>query len=484
MNFAMVLKNLGILLVCEALAMLPSLAVAIIYNGNDITAFIYTIIILLIVGALITIAIKPKNKNIYPRDGFAIVALGWLLVSFFGALPFYFSGAIPSLIDNVFESASGFTTTGASILTQIEGLPDGILFWRDFTHWMGGMGVLVLALAILPSAGAGAFQIMTAESPGPNPGKLVPKVGQTAKILYSIYLLVTIAEILALKIAGMSWYDAMVHTFGTVGTGGFSSRNASIGAFNSPLIDTIIIFFMLMCGANFSLYYQALKGNIKGIFKDTEFRFYIGIVITSMILVTLNIYGSIYKTVGEAIRFSSFQVASIVTTTGYATADFDKWPMLSKIILFLLMFIGGSAGSTGGGMKQIRILLLLKVMKRELLKIIHPRAVYAIKIGGKRIDEDTLSEVLGFFFMYMIIFATALIIVSLDNKDFPTTVTSVVATISNIGPGLGAVGPIGNYAEFSVLSKIVLTLCMIIGRLELYPILLLMVPRFWKRISI
>ncbi|WP_291632840.1 TrkH family potassium uptake protein [Clostridium sp.] len=480
MNYGMVLKNLGIVLVCEALAMFPSLIVAVIYGEKSEWSFLYTILILLIIGITLSLK-KPKNRGIYIKDGFAIVAIGWLLVSFFGALPFYFSGVIPSFVDCFFESSSGFSTTGASILQQIEGLPRGILFWRSFTHWVGGMGVLILTMAILPSAGTGAVRIMKAESPGPSPEKLVPRVKETAKILYGIYILITIIEIILLKFAGLSLYDSLIHTFGTVGTGGFSNMNSSVGSYNNIYVEMIITSFMFICGANFALYYQALRGNFKGFFKNEEFKLYFFVVMISIVLISLNIYGTIYKGVGQSIRYSAFQVVSIITTTGYSTADFNVWPVFSKTILFFLMFVGGCAGSTGGGIKNIRFLLLFKVAKRDLQKIIHPRAVYSVKVGGKTINEQTLSEVLGFFFMYIMVFCGAVLIVSIEGKDLVTTITSVVATIGNIGPGLGLVGPTGNFSGFTDLSKMVLSFCMIIGRLEIYPILLLTFPGFWKK---
>ena len=480
MNYKIVLKNLGIVLVCEGIAMLPSLMVALIYRENNVWAFLYTILLLFIIGIPVG-AIKPKNSGLYVRDGFAIVAIGWILVSFFGSLPFYFSGVIPSFVDCFFEASSGFSTTGASILKQIEGLPQAILFWRSFTHWVGGMGVLVLTMAILPSAGTGALQIMKAESPGPSPGKLVPKVKETAKILYGIYLLITIIEIILLKVAGMSLFDAFVHTFGTVGTGGFSNMNLSVGAYNNVYIEMIITFFMFLCGANFALYYGMLKGNFKGFFKNGEFKIYSLIVITSIVLITFNIYGTMYKGAGQAIRYSAFQVVSVITTTGYATADFNIWPSFSKIILFFLMFIGGCAGSTAGGIKTIRFMILFKAAKRDLLKIIHPRAIYHVRVGGKAISEKTLSEVLGFFFMYMMIFCAAILIVSIEGKDIVTTITSVATTLGNVGPGLGMIGPRGNFSGFTDLSKMVFSFCMIVGRLEIYPILLLVFPAFWKK---
>lgn len=480
MNYAVVLKNLGTLLICEAIAILPSFLVSIIYKGNDIKAFLYTILILVLIG-FSALLIRPKNKVVYAREGFAIVAIGWILISFFGALPFYFSGAIPSMVDAFFETSSGFTTTGASILQEIESLPKGILFWRSFTHWIGGMGVLILAMAILPSAGAGAMQIMKAESPGPTPGKLVPKVKETAKILYGIYLFITVAQVMFLKVAGLSLFDSMIHTFGTVGTGGFSNRNTSVGAYNNILAEVIITVFTFICGANFALYYQALKGSFKDIFKDEEFRLYTGVVGASIILITINIYGNVFKSFWESLRHSSFQVVTIISTTGYSSTDFNSWPPFSKIILLLLMFIGGCAGSTSGSIKNIRIMLLFKAVKRDLLKIIHPRAVHTVKFAGKAVNEQTLSEVLGFFFLYLLIFCAAVLIVALEGKDMVTTISAVAATLGNVGPGFEIVGPMGNYSSFTVLSKFVMSLCMIIGRLEIYPILLLVFPRFWAK---
>jgi trk system potassium uptake protein TrkH len=480
MNYSMVLKNLGILLVCEAFAMVPSLAVALIYKGSDVNSFLYTMLIMLSIGSA-TFFIRAKNKTIYARDGFAIAAIGWIMISFFGALPFYFSGSIPSLIDGFFEASSGFTTTGASILKDVEILPMGIAFWRSFTHWVGGMGILVLTLALLPNIGAGTLQIMKAESPGPTPGKLVPRVRQTAIILYGIYIVITVLQVILLKIAGLSLYDSFIYTFGSVGTGGFSNKNLSVGYYNNVPAEVIMTVFMFICGANFSLYYGALKGNIKGIFKDEEFRLYGLVVLVSILLIGINIYINVYHNIGEALRHSSFQVVTIITTTGYATTDFNQWPSFSKMILLILMFIGGCAGSTGGAIKNIRILLLFKAAKRDLLKIIHPKAVYTVRFGGKAVNESTLSEVLGFFFMYIIIFFAAALVVSLDGKDIVTTLSSVAATLGNIGPGFEIVGPMGNYSSLSYLSKLVLSMCMIVGRLEIYPILLLLSRQFWKR---
>lgn len=463
--------------------MLPSLIVAMIYRGHDIASFLITILILLLVG-LAMARIRPSDKHLYTRDGFAIVGLGWLLISFFGAFPFFISQSIPSFMDAFFESISGFTTTGASILKEIESLPKGILFWRSFTHWIGGMGVLVLTLAILPSVGARTLHIMRAESPGPTTEKLVPRMGQTAKILYGIYFMITAVEVVLLLTAGLSFYDALIHAFGTAGTGGFSNKNASVGAYHSVYVDAIITFFMFAFGVNFALYYQLLKGNVKAFWKDEEFRFYLGAFSVSILLVTLNIFRNIYPTFGEALRFAAFQVSSIMTTTGYATTDFNLWPQFSKMILIVLMFLGASAGSTGGGMKGIRILLLFKMIKKEVVKLIHPHSVSSVRMGGKAVNQETLSGVMAFFYMYIFVFVFSVLVVSLDGYDMVTTVSAVIATIGNIGPGLEMVGPTGNYAAFSVLSKIVLSICMVVGRLEVFPVLLLFAPSFWKRVNI
>jgi trk system potassium uptake protein TrkH len=483
LNFKAVLKALGMLLVCEALLMIFPLVVAIYFQGTDISAFFLSILITGLFGVLLS-QIKTGKKIMYARDGFAIVSLGWILLSLFGSLPYLISGVIPSFIDSFFEAVSGFTTTSASILTHIEDLPKGILFWRSFTHWAGGMGVIVLTLAMLPSVGSGTVQMLKAEYPGPTPGKLVPQVKETAKILYKIYLFFTLLEIIILKLAGLPLYDAFIHTFGTVGTGGASNMNASVGAYNNINVEVIITIFTFMCGTNFTLYYQILKGDFKAPFKDDEFRFYSVVIITSIILITFNLYGDIFSSLWESLRHSSFQVVSVMTTTGFATTDYNNWGMFSKTILLILMFIGGCSGSTGGALKSIRVLLLLRVMKRELLQVIHPRAVYSVRLGNKTVDEKTISEILGFFFMYILIFMVAVLIISLDNLDWATTITAAVASLGNIGPGFGIVGPMGNYSIFSDLSKLVLSLCMIIGRLEIYPILLLGIPSFWKKTNL
>ena len=483
MNYRLIFKSLGSVLCIEAACMLPSFLVSVIYLQGDTGSFLLSILILTSLGLGLR-RIRTKTNDIYARDGFAIVALGWLLVSIFGALPFLISGSVPSLVDALFESASAFSTTGASIIREVEGLPKGIVFWRSFAHWMGGMGVLVLMIAILPSVKANTLHIMKAESPGPAPGKFVPKIGQTAKILYIIYIVLTAVQVIFLLAGGMPLYDSLIHAFGTASTGGFSSRNASVGAYGSLYIETVITIFMLLFGVNFSLYYAILKGSVKSVLRDEELRFYLGTVTAAIILIVLNTYGTVYQSLGEAVRYTSFQVGSVITTTGFATEDFTLWPVFSQALLVLLMFMGASAGSTAGGIKCIRIILLFKIIRREVNKIIHPRSVQTVKINGRVVDEEILSGIMAFFFVFIAVFTVSVIVVSLDNKDLVSTTTAVIACISNIGPGLGTVGPAGNFADFSIISKAVLSLCMIIGRLEIYPILLLFAPTFWKRVNI
>lgn len=480
MNKRVIAKSLGILLLCEAGLMVLPMLVSLYYGEAEYRAFLYTIIILLAFG-ICGYMIKPGSKTIYARDGFAIVAFGWILISIFGGLPFMFSGIMTNPADAFFEASSGFTTTGATILSSVEGLPNGVMFWRSFTHWVGGMGVLVFTMAFLPLMGTGTMHIMKAESPGPNPGKLVPKLAHTAKLLYIIYIIITVAEIILLKVGGMSFLDASIHTFGTVGTGGFSNKNISVGAYNSVYIEAVITIFMIVCGVNFGLYYAALKGGIKNILKDEEFKVYFGIIAASIVLITINLTGTVYSSIGQSFRYSSFQVGSIITTTGYATTDFNTWPTFSKMILVVLMFTGACAGSTAGGMKSIRLLVQAKMAKKSILKIVHPNSVYVVRINGKAVDKETLKEVPVFLFLYMFITVAAILVLSLEGKDFTTTITAVAATMGNIGPGLGEVGPMGNFGGFNNISKLVMSFCMLLGRIEIYPILITMMPSSWRK---
>lgn len=480
MNITAILNIIGHVMKYEIILLLIPFFVALFYGQGDANAFLYTVLLMIPI-ALILIKIKGKKNEIYAKEGFLTVGLAWIVISFFGALPFVFSGAIPSLVDAFFETSSGFTTTGASILTEIQSLPKGILFWRSFTHWVGGMGFLIFILALMPTFSGNTIHLLKAESPGPTPGKIVPKIKQTAKILYAIYFVLTLIETIFLKSAGLSWYDSIIHALGTAGTGGFSNMNASVAAFNNPAVEWIITIFMLLFGVNFVLYFQLIRGNVKAFFKSEELKWYLIAVFTSIIIIAVNIIPFNHGDVTKSIRDSAFQVSSIVTTTGYATVNFNLWPTLSKVILIMLMFMGAMAGSTGGGIKTIRIVIIFKAIRREIDKILHPRRVKSVKIDGNVVEEETISGVFLFIFAYIIISLIAIFIVSFDNFDITTTVTSVIATLSNIGPGLEMVGPAGNFSAFSDLSKLVLSFCMLAGRLEIYPMLILFSPSLWKK---
>ena len=479
MNYKLIFKLTGNILRIEALFMLFPLVVSFIYGGGDHSAFIWSILILAAAGTLLAM-LKPKDKNFRTRDAFVVAGLSWLLFSLFGALPFFFSGYFNGFIDCVFESISGFTTTGSSILTNIEILPKGILFWRSFSHWIGGMGVLMFMMAVMPSINASSVNLLRAESTGPSPDKVVPKIRETAKIMYLIYLAMTVLLVILLKIVGLPLFDSLVNAFSTAGTGGFSIMNASIAAYNNVAAEIIITVFMFLFGISFTLYFLLLGKNFKKFYKDEELRMYFGIVIAAMLLIAVNISG-LYGGIMEALRHSSFQVSSIISTTGFATTDFNLWPPLSQVILVLLMVTGCCAGSTGGGIKLVRILLLLKAAKIELGKIFHPGSVKAVSISGKKIKNDIVSKTALFFFLYFAIFIVSVMLVSIEGKDIVSSTTAVIASLSNIGPGLGIVGPTGNYAAFSGFSKIVLSFCMIAGRLEFLPILVLFAPTVWKK---
>ena len=477
MNFRLVFKVTGKALMVEAVAMLIPLLVCLIY-GEDPTPFLLTIPSVMIVGFLLSLL--PSNDHFFTREGFFAVALIWLLMGAVGALPFYFSGYFSSYIDCFFEAVSGFTTTGASILTAVEPLPRGILFWRSFIHWLGGMGVLILTIALLPSLGSRTLHLMKAESPGPVVSKLVPKSSQSSKILYGIYCGLTAIEIIILRIAGMPWYDSIVHSFATAGTGGFSTKNISIAAYGSPAIEIIITVFMLLFSVNFSLYFLLLCGKVKQVLKSDELRFFLIVVFASIVLISINIW-DLYPTGGESIRHAAFQVGSIISTTGFASTDFNLWPEFSRVLLVLLMFVGACAGSTGGAIKCSRVLLLGRCIKREIRQVIHPRAVNVVKLDGRVVDETALRSVLIFFSAYIFIALGATLLVSVDNNSFGTTFTAVVSCIGNIGPGLELVGPTQNFGHFSTFSKLVLTFDMLAGRLEIFPLLLLFHRDTWRR---
>ena len=421
------------------------------------------------------------------RDGFGIVALGWIAASLFGALPFILTGVISDPAAAVFETMSGFTTTGASVLTNLEAIPHGVLFWRAMTHFFGGMGVLVLCVAILPFLGVGGMQIYRAEMPGPSKDRLTPRIATTAKLLWGVYVLLCVAEAVLLRFGGMDWFDAFCHAFATMATGGFSTRTASVAAYNSVYIETVIIVFMFLAGTNFALNFRALRGKPLCYFKDPEFRFYLGVWLTATLIILANIYGvkcgadgSVYS-FGHAVRAAFFQSTSIITTTGFCTEDFNLWPGASKVVLVLLMFVGGCAGSTGGGMKNIRILVLLKKVLREIRLFMQPQAVIKVKIGRVPVEQDVISHISAFFIVFVLVFAAGTLIMTFFTPDLQTAMTSVIATLGNIGPGLGGVGAVENYAAIPAAGKIMLTVFMLLGRLELYTVLIILLPSFWKK---
>jgi len=480
MNYKIVLRVTGFALLLEAIALVLPALVSLIYR-EDPMPFVWSILILAVVGALcVFLPRKAKNSNLLPRDGFLTVGLIWTLFGTFGALPFRFSGQFGSYIDCLFETISGFTTTGASILTAIEGLPYGLLFWRSFTHWLGGMGVLVLTAALLPSLGISSNFLIRAESPGPVKSKLVPRASQSSKILYSIYLSLTLIQAILLRIAGLPWYDSFIHAFGTAGTGGFSNRNLSVGAYGSPAVEIIITVFMLLFSINFAMYFLLLTRKFKQVLKSDELRFFLIVVVVSIFAISLNVWPQ-FDSLSDTIRAAAFQVASIISTTGFSSVDFNLWPEFSKMLLVILMFIGACAGSTGGGMKCSRVLVLLRTAQREVHTIIHPRAVSVVRLDGEPLSEQTVRTTQNYFIFYIFIVFSAALIVGTDNFTFGTTLTAVISCISNIGPGLEAVGPMGNFSAFSDLSKLVLSFCMILGRLEMFPILVLFSRNAWKK---
>lgn len=479
MNKRMIAYILGLLLLCEAGLLLLPTAVALIYSEPVLSSFLLTIGILISAG-LILVRFKPKDKTIFARDGLVIVALGWIFLSLFGALPFYISDEIPSYLDAVFETVSGFTTTGASILSDVEALSKSMLFWRSFTHWIGGMGVLVFVMAVLPlSGGGGDLHLMRAESPGPSVGKLVPRSNKTARILYGIYLVMTVIQIILLLIGGMPLFDSITLSFGTAGTGGFGILNDSIASYNT-FCQAVITVFMALFGINFNIYFLLLCRNFKAALKSEELWGYIGIMGAAILTITVNIRGY-FDSILEAFHHAAFQVSSVMTTTGYSTTDFDKWPELSRTILIMVMCVGACAGSTGGGFKVSRVLLLLKYAKKTIRSFTHPRSVKVITFDGQRVANETFQGTVAFFIVYVIIFAASVLIVSADKNDIVTDFSAVVATFNNIGPGLGKVGPTGNFGSYGALSKIVFIIDMLLGRLEIFPLICLFTPSLHKK---
>lgn len=479
MNIKMVLNTVGQLLRVEAMLMLLPLAVSFYYNENTSAVYGIVMALLLIVSTIFTLP-KLTSKRIYAREGFIIVALSWVFISFFGALPFVLSGAIPSMVDAFFETVSGFTTTGATILSEIESLPKSILFWRSFTHWIGGMGVLVFVLAFLPQKDTQAMHIMRAEVPGPTVGKLVSKTQVTARILYLIYTVMTIILIILLIAFDMPVFDSVTNAFSAAGTGGFCSKNTSIAYYDNVACEIILSVFMLLFGVNFNIFYLLLIKQFKRAFKSEELWVYFGIVSASILIIALNIMGDV-GSFATALRQSGFTVSSVITTTGFITADFSTWPTLSQFILVLLMMIGACAGSTGGGLKVGRIIILFKTCFRELRHALNPRRVKCIKLDGAVLDKDSVKATSTYFMLYMFVIAFSCFAVSLDKFEMTAVVTSVISCFNNVGPALSNIALIEHFADFSVLSKLVLTADMLLGRLEIIPILLLFTPSTWKK---
>lgn len=477
MNFRMIAYTLGWILVFESLFMLAPLITAVCFGETEFWYFLLTAGVCLLIGWLM-IRKKPERSQLYSREGNVIVALSWILLSVFGAIPFYISGAVPSYLDALFETVSGFTTTGASILPEVESMPKSMLMWRSFTHWVGGMGVLVFIMAFLPLSGAQNIHIMKAESPGPSVSKLVPRVKSTALILYGIYFVLTLLEFVALLICDMSVFDALNTAFATAGTGGFGVRNDSLGSF-SPAVQIVVTVFMILFSINFNSYFLLICKKFRDAF-NTEVCAFLVIVASVTGIIAFNIRG-LFSTTGEALRHSAFAVSSLISTTGFGTVDFNLWPELSRTLLVMVMFIGACAGSTGGGIKVSRIVILFKSMHKELLAIIHPKQVKKIKMNSHPIEHDVVRGVNVFMVAYLVTYIISLILISFDNHDLITNFTAVSAAINNIGPGLELVGPTSNFGFFSIPAKAVLIFDMLAGRLELFPMLLLFTPATWKK---
>lgn len=483
MNFQVISKYMGNILMLEGAFMIPAILVALIYKEfESIPGFALTIFLCLVIGFLLS-KVKQNNRGIYAKEGYVSVALGWIILSFFGCLPFVISGYIPNIVDAFFETVSGFTTTGSSILTNVEALSKSMLYWRSFTHWLGGMGVLVFLMAIVPmtntKGGGEGLQLMRAESPGPTVGKMTPTLRETARILYIIYMAITVLEAVLLVISGMPLYDSIVTSFATAGTGGFGIKADSIDGYNY-ISQTIVAVFMMLFGINFSIYYLVLMRKVKDAFANEELKTYLGIIIVSTLLIFLNIK-SMYDNAGVALLDSYFSVSSIITTTGFATANFDIWPQLSRFILCALMICGASAGSTGGGIKVSRVIILLKAITREIVSVVRPRKVKAVMIDGKPVSETVIRNTLVYFSVYWFIAIGSMFLLALiEGFNTEVTITAVMACLNNIGPGLDMVGPAGNFSMFSPVSKIILSLNMLIGRLEIWPMLLLFTPSIYK----
>ncbi len=482
MNYKIMGRFIAQILIIEGLFMIPAAAISAGYREwHAVQSFLLTIALIAAAWGILMLLFRKAPKNMGAKEGLVCVGLSWIVLSFFGCLPFWFSREIPNFVDAFFETVSGFTTTGASILNNVEALPFGLLYWRSFTHWVGGMGVLVFLLAVTPGEGNKGFtmHLLRAESPGPSVGKLVPKMRKTAAILYILYIALTVTNIIFLLLGKMPLFDAVCTAFGTAGTGGFGIKNNSLASY-SPYIQNVTTVFMILFGVNFSCYYLLLLRQFKGVFKDEELRLYFGIILTAIVLIVLDIR-DLYATLEESIRHAAFQVGSIITTTGFSTVDFDQWPSFSKTILLCLMMVGACAGSTGGGMKVARLLLLLKSLRRNIRKTLNPRKVMAVRNNGAVVDEQILDNTNAYLAAYVLIIVAIFAIISLDGYSVGTNFSAVICTFNNIGPGLEAVGPMCNFSIFSDFSTFVLSLGMLAGRLEIFPILVLFSRSAWKR---
>ncbi len=483
MNFKSLSKAIVVLLLIVSAFMFFPIAVAIYYGELQyVSSFLIPIfIVLFLAGFVFFIFRNNKEKILSPKEGFLMVSLSWILASFFGALPFYFSGTIPNFADAYFETMSGFTTTGASILTNIQAMPYSLLFWRSLTHWLGGMGIVVLTVAIMPLLGIGGLQLLKAEAPGPTVDKITPRIAQTAKILWIIYLAMTVLETILLMFGKMNFFDALTHTFGTLATGGFSTKNTSVGHYNSAYIDGVITVFMVLAGINFTMHFRVISGKFKDAIKDIELKIYLLIFFVASAFITFSLYKTTYKTIGTSIRYATFQVASILTTTGFATTDYEKWPYFAQMILFILMFIGGCSGSTGGGIKVIRIVTLFKQGLNEMKYLIHPKGMFPFKINGQIVKKNIVYSISAFLFLYIFMLLVTTFVVATYQFDILTSFTTALATVGNIGPGFGKVGPADNYAFYPNYIKWFLSFAMMVGRLELYTVLIILTPAFWKK---
>ena len=481
MNIRLILYFNGIALLFISFFLLIPTSISLLSSAADRVMLLQSFVITFTTGIILYFANRKHGKdNIRHREAFIIVTLTWVTMSFFGSVPFLLSGSFPSFTDAYFESMAGFTTTGASVLANIEDLPKGILFWRSMTQWIGGMGIIVFALAILPFLGTGGMQLFKAEVPGISVDKLRPRIIDTAKALWGVYVLLTAIETVLLYTAGMNMYDAVTHAFTTMATGGFSTKNSSIAYFQKPSIEYITSFFMFLAGVNFSLHFFLFRGDISKLWKSSEFRFYLAIVALAVILVTSNLWKSSYDTLEESFRYGLFHVVSIMTTTGYATADYEKWAPLSQIILIILMFFGGMVGSTAGGIKQVRIMLMIKKGYKEMYQLIHPHAVSSIKLNDRIIDWDIVRSIWGMVFLFIGVCTMATILMTALGQDIVTSTTAVISATCNVGPAFGSVGPSENFASIPFLGKWILIFCMLTGRLEVYTVLILFLPQFWK----